>query len=362
MKSIKEKQLLVKWSKAMNEPIDADLLEEVERFNSLQNDVLESVRKNTISDLIEAQHVAEELVTKINLDYPKPPTLEELMGIVQEEVNELVQTQPKQISVTEETPTPAPQPAKTLAEKAAIHITNEVRLEEKADSFQQPNPKSVDKNFDAVQKKLKFLEQAIGKIAATGPGSGSYWLYDLGDTNYDIIKNPSNKDVLTYNTANTKWEVGNVGNLLNVRYYGSYFSNVNQSLSNVSLYKFVTLNNIDSQNGFTSDGANLIAQYTGVYNLQFSSQVHYEGGGGSGSTVEIWLAKNGLAVPDTNTRLNITSNNPFSVAAWNLVVSMNAGDKVALAWATDNLNIQFDVNSGRLGPNIPSVILTIVQV
>ena len=173
MKSIKEKQLLVKWSKAMNEPIDADLLEEVERFNSLQNDVLESVRKNTISDLIEAQQVAEELVTKINLDYPKPPTLEELMSIVQEEANELVQTQPKQISVTKETPTPTPKPAKTLAEKAVQHITNEVRLEEKADSFQQPNPPSVDKNLEAIQKKLKFLEQAIGKIAATGPGGGA---------------------------------------------------------------------------------------------------------------------------------------------------------------------------------------------
>ena len=163
----------MKWSKAMNEPIDAGILEEVERFNSLQNDVLESVRRNTISDLIEAQQVAEELVTKINFDYPKPPTLDELMSIVQEETNELVQTQPKQISVTEETPTPAPKPAQTLAQKAVQHITREVKLEEKADSFQQPNPPSVDKNFDAVQKKLKFLEQAIGKIVATGPGGGA---------------------------------------------------------------------------------------------------------------------------------------------------------------------------------------------
>lgn len=163
----------MKWSKAMNEPIDAGILEEVERFNSLQNDVLESVRRNTISDLIEAQQVAEELVTKINFDYPKPPTLDELMSIVQEEANELVQTQPKQISVTEETPTPAPKPAQTLAQKAVQHITKEVRLEEKADSFQQPDPALVEKNLEAVQKKLKFLEQAIGKIAATGPGGGA---------------------------------------------------------------------------------------------------------------------------------------------------------------------------------------------
>lgn len=49
-------------------------------------------------------------------------------------------------------------------------------------SFQQPNPDTVDPNFLAVQNKLKFLEQAIGKIAATGPGSGEVnlrWLDDI---------------------------------------------------------------------------------------------------------------------------------------------------------------------------------------
>ena len=189
----------------MNEPIDPELLEEVERYEKLQQEVIESVRKNTINDLIEAQQVAEDLVTKINLDYPKPPTLEELMSIVQEEANELVQTQPKQISVTEETPTPAPKPAKTLAEKAANHITKEVKLEEKADSFQQPNPNSVDKNLEAVQKKLKFLEQAIGKIAATGPGGGAVNLKDLDDVDYASIVGATNNQVLTYNAASNLW-------------------------------------------------------------------------------------------------------------------------------------------------------------
>ena len=49
-------------------------------------------------------------------------------------------------------------------------------------SFQQPNPDPVDPNIRAVQDKLKFLEQAIGRIAATGPGSGEVnlrWLDDV---------------------------------------------------------------------------------------------------------------------------------------------------------------------------------------
>lgn len=49
-------------------------------------------------------------------------------------------------------------------------------------SFQQPDPDPVDPNMRAVQDKLKFLEQAIGRIAATGPGSGEVnlrWLDDV---------------------------------------------------------------------------------------------------------------------------------------------------------------------------------------
>jgi hypothetical protein len=49
-------------------------------------------------------------------------------------------------------------------------------------SFQQPNPDLVDKNMEAIQAKMKFLEQAIGRIAAAGPGGGEVnlrWLDDV---------------------------------------------------------------------------------------------------------------------------------------------------------------------------------------
>lgn len=46
-------------------------------------------------------------------------------------------------------------------------------------SFQQPDPEVVDPNFRALQEKIKFLEQAIGKIAATGPGGGAGEIYNL---------------------------------------------------------------------------------------------------------------------------------------------------------------------------------------
>lgn len=361
MKNIKEKQLLVKWARAMGESIDPMLLEEVERHEQLEKNIIESVRENLLNDLTAASKaVPKAIETRLsNNEFPKPPSLDDLQKLIEETKDELVQTETAAQKIPIEKTIPNP-PNTDLICRTVEHITKEVKLEE--NSFQQPNPSLVDKNLEAIQKKLKFLEQAIGKVAAHGPGSGSYWLYDLGDTNYNIVKNPSDKDVLTFNSANTKWEVGNVNNVLGTRYHGSYFSNVTQYVTNTSQSFYITTNNVDIQKGFTTDGANLIAQYSGVYNLQFSCQLHFDGGGGNGKLVELWLEKNGVSVPSTNTRVDITSNNPYSVMAWNFLISLDAGDKTALRWASENTHIGLDSNSGRVGPSVPSVILTIVQV
>ena len=54
-------------------------------------------------------------------------------------------------------------------------------------SFQQPEPDLVDPNIRALQEKMKFMEQAIGRIAAHGPGSGEVNLRWLDDVKRDTI-------------------------------------------------------------------------------------------------------------------------------------------------------------------------------
>ena len=129
MKSIKEKQLLVKWSKAMNEPMDPSLVEEVERYEQLQKEIIESVRHNSIKDLTEASRVADDLVNKI-IEFPKPPTLDEVLDVLKEETDELVQPQTQQAVETSQ-PTSTEPATKTLAQRASEHITKENQLEEK---------------------------------------------------------------------------------------------------------------------------------------------------------------------------------------------------------------------------------------
>lgn len=56
-------------------------------------------------------------------------------------------------------------PVEDSVEKYVINFKNA--------SFQQPDVPKIDPNIKAVQDKLKFLEQWIGKISAAGPGGGA---------------------------------------------------------------------------------------------------------------------------------------------------------------------------------------------
>lgn len=173
MKSIKEKQMLVKWAKVMNEPIDPLLLEEVERYEQLHKEIVESVREHSLSDLVEASSVLDK--PKKELDFPKPPTLEEVLGVLKEDTNELVQAQPTEAPKEREAlplPTRKTKRNKSLAEQAADHITKEVKLEEK-NSFQQPNAPLTTNSVNDIRKKIKFLEDWISKISLAGPGGGA---------------------------------------------------------------------------------------------------------------------------------------------------------------------------------------------
>lgn len=169
MKSIKEKQLLVKWSRAMGETIDPALVDEVERYEQIQKDIVESVKSNAIKDLAEAKVEVKKVVKPV-LEFPKPPTLEEVLENLKEENDELVQTQAQEIPSGSGAGTADTDPP-TLITKAIEHINKEVRIEEQ--SFQQPVVPVVDKNLEAITQKLKYVEQFIAKIAAHGPGGGA---------------------------------------------------------------------------------------------------------------------------------------------------------------------------------------------
>lgn len=172
MKSIKEKQILVKWAKAMNEPIDPALVEEVERYTALQESVAASVKTNIFSDLADAAKNEPPKVQAQIIAFPVPPSLDELEQLLRETTDELVQAQtPQEPTLTEEAPPPSAPVTETLIDRTVTHIAKEVKSEET--SYQQPDADLTGRSVSDIRKKLKFLEDWISKISLTGPGGGA---------------------------------------------------------------------------------------------------------------------------------------------------------------------------------------------
>jgi hypothetical protein len=74
-------------------------------------------------------------------------------------------------------------------------------------SFQQPNPDLVTKNIDDIRNKIKFLEQAIGRVAAAGPGGGEVNLRYLDDVDRSTI---TDGWYLRYSATKKKFEFAEV--------------------------------------------------------------------------------------------------------------------------------------------------------
>ena len=143
---------------------------------------------------------------------------------------------------------------------------------------------------------------------------------------------------------------------------GSFYSTQDQSLTENAIGA-VTFNNTDFNNDINIVSNSRITMVNaGKYNIAFSAQLHNNGGGGSGTTVNIWLAKNGTAIPDSNTRVTVNTNSPYVVAAWNFFVNASANDYYELMWSTTNADIQIDYEIAGTYPAIPSVILTVNQI
>ena len=146
------------------------------------------------------------------------------------------------------------------------------------------------------------------------------------------------------------------------RPHGSYFSDVDQTLAAINTPYPVTVNQVESQIGvIVQDESKIVVPYDGVYNFEFSAQVVKSTG--SAGEVFFWPRINGVDLPSSNTRVDVKGSNAADIAAWNFMLTMNAGDFFQLMWAANDTNIILENNdTPSVGPAVPSVILTVDMV
>ena len=147
--------------------------------------------------------------------------------------------------------------------------------------------------------------------------------------------------------------------------WGAFVSTVNQYVVSTTTAYSMSAATQTSGNGVTvSADTRFVVASAGTYNLQFSCQIESTGGG-SAQTMDIWLAINGNNVANSNTQVVGNSNNGRSVAAWNFVEPLNAGDYMELKFRVSDVRLGFAYDGTQINPTrpaIPSVIVTVTQV
>jgi hypothetical protein len=330
----KEKLLLVKLSKNLGIEPEESMLQEVMQREKLNSSIAESIRSNLVNDLLSA---AESLKPSTqNIPYGNIPTAKEVEELLEEKVE----------------PKAEPPASPTLIEKTS-------KIIRKQDSFQQPSSQPVDATISALVNKVKFLEKAIGKIAATGPGSGEVNLRYLDDVDRSSIADGL---FMRYNATSKKFEFDEIDHLTS-------FSTINQSIANITLAQVVDLGNVEVTNNIEL-GANstIIFSKTNTYNIVPSIQLYNVGN--ENFDFQLWLRKNNVDVEYTNSIFTVPAKKNTGtpgklIATTPLPIRVNAGDSIQIMCHCDSTDVSIQTIPGSVSPPTPiapGVILMVSRV
>jgi hypothetical protein len=146
-------------------------------------------------------------------------------------------------------------------------------------------------------------------------------------------------------------------------HYGAFQDNTTQTAAAINTAYAITFDTTDFENGVSrgTPTSRITTVNTGVYDFQFSLQL-VKNSAALGYAY-VWPRINGTDIPDSATKIAFQGANSETVAAWNFLLQMKAGDYFELMWAVDDTNIQLvHYASVAFAPGIPSAILTVTQV
>ena len=145
--------------------------------------------------------------------------------------------------------------------------------------------------------------------------------------------------------------------------YGSFYDTTTQNAAVINTAYGMTFNTtaLSSSVSIGSPTSRVVTSNAGVYNFQFSAQLHKTSG--SVGYVYIWFRVNGTDIADSASKIALSGSQAETIAAWNYVTSMAASDYFEIMWSTSSTNCQLLQNASVSPvPAIPSVILTVQQI
>lgn len=148
--------------------------------------------------------------------------------------------------------------------------------------------------------------------------------------------------------------------------HGSFYDTTTQTNPVADAVNLMKINSVydsgdGTQYGIKKDTNRVYITQTGVYNIAFSAQL--DKAAAATAEVFIWIRVNGQSVPHSASKVVIAGSNAETVAAWNWVLTLKAGDYIEIAWQSSDTDVvlaEFPA-SGNI-PETPSVIITVTWV
>jgi len=147
---------------------------------------------------------------------------------------------------------------------------------------------------------------------------------------------------------------------LHLTRYGMFYDTTTQTAAAANTAYGMTVNTTAYSLGVTigTPTSRIYVDRPGMYNIQFSAQLDRTAA--TTGLIYIWLRVNGVDVAHSAGQIRIQGNNAETLAAWNYLQQLNAGDYFEIMWSADDTSSQI-LASGAVAPvpAIPSVIISV---
>ena len=138
--------------------------------------------------------------------------------------------------------------------------------------------------------------------------------------------------------------------------YGTFYTNTDQA---IGVNTATVVNNwVEADTNRTYlDGTRIYVEESGDYFVQFSCM--FIKTNASSGTANMWFRKNGVNIPDSNTKITLAGNNSEITMTVGLILDLDAGDYIQFVSSASNTNTFLSHDPAGVGPAVPGVIATI---
>ena len=143
--------------------------------------------------------------------------------------------------------------------------------------------------------------------------------------------------------------------------YGTFVETQAQPVSGANVPTIATFDTIEDVNNIELiDTTKITVLENGDYFFQFSAQFHKTGS--SSEQADIWLRKNGIDIPRTNSRVTLQGNPNEVLIAVSYILDLDVNDYVEVVFSSSGTTVGLVAHTGLTTPtrpDIPSIIATI---